>query len=431
MMIFLPSSRNALSCFVLESLRVTAHRRAHLGELLDRVPDLLVEDAPVGDDDDRVEDRRIVLRQADQLVGEPGDGVGLAAARRVLDQVALARAVPAGVGQELAHHVELVEARPDLHRLLAAGLLVLRLDDLGVVLEDVGQAVAGEDALPQVVGLEAVRVGRIARAVVPAQVEGQEPRGLALQVRAEAHLVVVHGEVHHAAAELEELLARVAVALVLLDGVLDRLLGQAVLQLEGGDRQAVDEEAQVERELRLVAAVAELARDAEAVGGVALLGLRVARRWRAVEEVEVVRPVLDAVAQHVDGAALADLALQAGQELAPCRAVLAEVERLGRLGLRLPQEGGELRQVHAVLAVVVLRDRRRSSRRRRSPAARAVSPGCGGSQGWPVSAVQISRSRPRSLVSVVIPGPCRDGWRLHPLPSIVLINRVGNKAIRI
>ena len=90
-------------------------------------------------------------------------------------------------------------------------------------------------------------------------------------MRAEAHLVIVHGEVHHAAAELEELLARVAVALVLLDGVLDRLLGQAVLQLEGGDRQAVDEEAEVERELRLVAAVAELAGDAEAVGGVARL----------------------------------------------------------------------------------------------------------------------------------------------------------------
>ena len=37
-----------------------ADRRAHLGELLDRVADLLVEDAPVGDDDDRVEDRLAV-----------------------------------------------------------------------------------------------------------------------------------------------------------------------------------------------------------------------------------------------------------------------------------------------------------------------------------------------------------------------------------
>ena len=61
--------------------------------------------------------------------------------------------------------------------------------------------------------------------------------------------LVVHGEMDHAAAELEQQLARVAVALVLLDGVLDGLLGEAVLQLERGDRQAVDEQAEVEREL--------------------------------------------------------------------------------------------------------------------------------------------------------------------------------------
>lgn len=60
----------------------------------------------------------------------------------------------------------------------------------------------------------------------------------------------VHREVRHAAPELEEALARVAVAQVLLDGVGDRLLGQAVLQLEGGHGQAVDEEAHVERAVR-------------------------------------------------------------------------------------------------------------------------------------------------------------------------------------
>ena len=75
-------------------------------------------------------------------------------------------------------------------------------------------------------------------------------------MRAEPHLVIVHGEVDHAAPELEEQLARVAVALVLLDRILDGLLGEAVLELERGDRQAVDEEAEIERELRLVAAVA-------------------------------------------------------------------------------------------------------------------------------------------------------------------------------
>ena len=55
------------------------------------------------------------LLQADQLVRQPGDGVRLAAAGRVLDQVALARAVRLRVGQQLPHHVELVVAREDLH----------------------------------------------------------------------------------------------------------------------------------------------------------------------------------------------------------------------------------------------------------------------------------------------------------------------------
>ena len=64
---------------------------------------------------------------------------------------------------------------------------------------------------------------------------------------AEHHLCVIHREVDHAAAEFEQLLARIAVALVLLDGVFDGLLGQAVLELERRNRQAVDEQRQIER----------------------------------------------------------------------------------------------------------------------------------------------------------------------------------------
>ena len=121
----------------------------------------------------------------------------------------------------------------------------------------------------------------------------------------------------------------------MLDGILDRLLGQAVLEFEGRHRQPVDKEGQVECELRLVAAVAELPGDREAILVVALGRRRVARRGRAVEEFDRMWPVLDAVAQHVDRAALADFTLQAGQELAPRGAILVEVERLGHLGLRL------------------------------------------------------------------------------------------------
>ena len=66
------------------------------------------------------------------------------------------------------------------------------------------------------------------------------------------------------------------------------------------------------------------------------------------------RPVLDAAAQHVDGAALGDLSLQPGEELAPGGAVLGERQRFGGLGPGRAQEGRELGEVDAVLAVVVV-----------------------------------------------------------------------------
>ncbi len=112
----------------------------------------------------------------------------------------------------------------------------------------------------------------------------------------ELDLVLVDREVRHAAPELEQLLARITVAHVLLHRARNGLLGEAVLQLEGGQRQAVDEQRQVQRQLRLVAAVAELAGDAEAIGGIPLRRPSVAGRGAAVEEVDGNWPVLDPVA---------------------------------------------------------------------------------------------------------------------------------------
>ena len=284
---------------------------------------------------------------------KPGYGVALAAAGGVLDQVAPARARPRGVLQELAHYVELVVAREDLHTLLRAAPARLRLQKLRVVLDDVRQRDGREDPLPKIAGLEAAGVRRVARAVVVPLVERQEPGRLALQVGAEPHLVIVHGEMRQASADLEQPLTRVAVAAVLLDGVVHGLFGEAVLQLEGRHRQAVDEDGKVERKLGLVAAVAKLPRDAEDVGREPLGGRGVAGGRRSVEEVHVVRPVLDPVSQHVHDAAPADFALQPCQEVAPGGAFLAEVERFGRVRLCFAQESGELGQIHAVFALVV------------------------------------------------------------------------------
>ena len=71
--------------------------------------------------------------------------------------------------------------------------------------------------------------------------------------------------VREAAAELEDLLSRVAVTLVLSDGISNGLLGQTVLQFERGDWQPVDEKAEIERPLGFIEAVSELARHTEAI----------------------------------------------------------------------------------------------------------------------------------------------------------------------
>ncbi len=93
----------------------------------------------------------------------------------MLDQIAAPGPLLGGIGQQTPHDIELVVTREDLFALLLARLLVLLLDDLGVILKDVRQAVGREGALPQVGSLEAIRVGGIAGAVIPSLVEGQKP----------------------------------------------------------------------------------------------------------------------------------------------------------------------------------------------------------------------------------------------------------------
>src|ERR1700740_1571777 len=62
-----------------------ADSRADLCELLDRVADLLIEDAAGCHHDDRAERRCIAFMEADELMGEPSDRIRFAAARRMLD----------------------------------------------------------------------------------------------------------------------------------------------------------------------------------------------------------------------------------------------------------------------------------------------------------------------------------------------------------
>src|SRR5262249_26121672 len=149
----------------------------------------------------------VVLLHADQLMRKPCDRVRFAAACGVLDQIAPSDPMYADIGQESAHHFKLVIAWEYLNVFLLAGLLVLFFNDLGIVFQDIREPILGEDALPEIVGLETMRVGRITRAIVAALVEGQKPRTLTLKTGAEANLLFIHGKVGHASAELEQTFA--------------------------------------------------------------------------------------------------------------------------------------------------------------------------------------------------------------------------------
>jgi hypothetical protein len=163
----------------------------------------------------------------------------------------------------------------------------------------------------------------------------------------------------HAPPELEELLPRIAVAAVLLDGILDRLFGEAVLKFKRGEGQAVDEQAQVQRPARLIGAVTQLTSDAETVPRMQCGRLRVARRGRPVKQVEMQRAVVHALAQHGNDSALADLVGETGEELLPVDVlavpIVGDAQCPERLRLRGMKEREPLGHVECVGAVVILR----------------------------------------------------------------------------
>ena len=143
-------------------------------ELVDRLLELAVEDHPVGDDDDLVEDGLVVGPvERHEPVGEPGDGVALARARRVLDEVRVAGTLGAGGRLEPADGVPLVVAGEDDR----AGLELRRVGrplarhDVDEAAQEVEPGVPRPDLLPQVAGPVAGRVGGVALAAGVATVE--------------------------------------------------------------------------------------------------------------------------------------------------------------------------------------------------------------------------------------------------------------------
>ena len=273
-------------------------------------------------------------------VRRPSDGVRLARTGGVLHEVLGAGPVGEHRRLQLACDLELVEARED-HALDL--LLLVALRD-AVTAEDLEPALTPPDLLPEVgCALAAGGIHGVAlTAVAVALVERQELSLGPLQVRHHLHLAVAHGEVHECAiGEGEQrfgplaLRVRVPVEPILVDGVGDALR-EVGLQLDRRNRHAVQEEHEVDAVL-VVERVADLAHDAQPVLLVAREDLRVDReRGLELGDLELLLEAeeLDAMAEHVERAALVDLVAKATeQRLTSARAVVPGQE-LPRLRLR-------------------------------------------------------------------------------------------------
>ena len=170
------------------------HHAAGALEVEQRLLQLGIDDVAVGDHQHGVEDLLVPgVMQLGQEVCRPGDGVGLARTRRVLDQVLAARPVVEHGPLELAGDVELmVTGEDDVLDLL----LLVALGDQ-VAAQDFQPALPSPYLLPEIGRPVATcRVDRITRRAFVAQVEGQERRGRAGELGHHMDFAVAHREMH-------------------------------------------------------------------------------------------------------------------------------------------------------------------------------------------------------------------------------------------
>ena len=276
----------------------------------------------------------------------------------MLNQVALAGALLQHIGYQLPGDIKLVITREDESAELL--LLVALADEIAA--EDFQPAIALPDFLPQVIGGEAERIGRIARAAGMAPVEGQENRVGAGQLGAHHHFRLTDGEMHQCPAgegqqwfDVTTFRLRMTVETVLVDGIADAL-GEVGFEFGRGHGHAIDEQHQVHRLVGVVERVMHLAHHAQAIGFIGRLNGRVeAERRLELHQGQRLLETdhLDTPAQHFQRALFVEaFAHPLGQHPGQAGAV-GFGQRLPGIRLGGLYPGEQVGQEQGVLAVVM------------------------------------------------------------------------------
>ena len=221
-------------------------RVADLHELLDSIPNLLVENPAVGDYNNGIQHRATVLLKSDELVSKPSDRVGFAAACAVLNKILFSNTICFHISKQLRYNIELMVAWKNLLFLFLFGVLVHLNDDLRVVFYDQRQLFLGENILPKIISHDAIGIWWISCTIIISLVKGQKPAVSSGKFRAELDTGIVYGKMRHAAFELEQHLSGITVILVLLNGIINILLCNLILELKCNNREAIDKYAQIQ-----------------------------------------------------------------------------------------------------------------------------------------------------------------------------------------
>ena len=166
----------------------------------------------------------------------------------MLYQITLTNPLFFHIRQQPLYHIQLMVSRKHLRICFLLGIRVFLFHHLGVVFNNAGQFLLGQNVLPEIVGHYAVWVGWIPRSIFVALVERKKPAGFSIQLGTELDLRIVHRKMNHAVFELKQQFFGITVMLVLINGIIHILLGKLVFQLKCNDRKTINEHAQVQRQ---------------------------------------------------------------------------------------------------------------------------------------------------------------------------------------
>ena len=198
------------------------HHPRFVLKLVNSVLQLPIQNPTVGNDHHRIEHLLIVCPKAVKPIGQPRDGVAFAAPRRMLDKVIFSRAVCLCIGFEFSDGGQLVVPGKN------DALFLLLFSTLGFYVRfqvdepphNVEPTVSLLDFFPQVGGLVAVGVERIARPAIETFVKGEKAGFAPIQKRGEIDLIRIHRKMNQCPFfELEKQFGGVSVFDVLAAGM--------------------------------------------------------------------------------------------------------------------------------------------------------------------------------------------------------------------